>query len=63
MAGVPQRLEEDPVVVTWVWTRVELVGALERVWASDDDPSTMDFFCLDRRLSEAAERQGLRVLA
>jgi len=27
---VRQWLEEDPVIVTWVWTQVELVSAVER---------------------------------
>ena len=33
------------------------------LWAADDEPSTLDFVCLDRRLAEAAEREGFRVLA
>jgi len=116
-----QRLEGDSVV-TWVWTRVELVGAIERslrdgrlsrldrrncldrlaelvmgwnevddvsavraravallgrhslraadaahlgaaLWIAGDDPSTLQFVCLDRRLADAAEREGLRVLS
>jgi uncharacterized protein len=31
--------------------------------AADDDPSTFEFVCLDRRLAEAAEGEGLRVLS
>jgi predicted nucleic acid-binding protein len=117
-----RRLDEDQVVITWAWTRVELAGAVERVsregklsrserrasldrliematnwdevidmaavrtralallgrhslraadaahlgaalWAAKDDPSTLEFVCLDRRLADAAEREGLRVLA
>ena len=115
-----RRLDEDPGVITWMWTRVELAAAVERLsregklsrterrdsldrvaelaanwdevidiaavrtraiallgrhqlraadaahlsaalWAADDDPSTLEFVCLDRRLAEAAEREGLRV--
>ena len=117
-----RRLDEDPVVITWAWTRVELAGAVERVtregklswnqrrasidrltelathwdevvdlaavrtraiallsrhalragdagqlgaalWAAGEDPSLLEFVCLDRRLADAAEREGLRVLA
>jgi predicted nucleic acid-binding protein len=116
-----RELEEDPAIVTWVWTRVEIAGAIERLaregnlsmpdrrasiervarlasnwnevvdvsavraraitllgrhalraadaahlgsalWLAGDDPSALQFVCLDRRLAEAAEREGLRVL-
>jgi predicted nucleic acid-binding protein len=112
---------QDPAVVTWGWTRVEVTGAIERLarggklsrsrrresidrfmelatsWdevvdlvavrtratallarhplraadaaqlgaallVADGDPSTLSFVCVDERLAEAAEREGLRVL-
>jgi predicted nucleic acid-binding protein len=115
-------LEEDPAVVTWVWTRVEIASAVERLaregklsmpdrraslgrllqlasnwnevtdvsavraraltllgrhplraadaahlgsalWAAGDDPSTLEFVCLDERLATAADREGLRPLS
>jgi predicted nucleic acid-binding protein len=114
-------LAEDPVIVTWAWTRVELVGAVERrvregrltrvqrrdaigelevLWESwnevtdvlavraratsllarhplraadagqlgaallvaEQGSAGFTFVCLDQRLNEAAEREGLRVL-
>lgn len=114
-----QWLEEDPVIVTWVWTRVEIASAVERLardgklsmldrraslhhvarlasnwnevvdvsavrsraiallgrhslraadaaqlgsalWVAGNDPSTIEFLCLDDRLAKAAEREGLR---
>lgn len=115
-------LDEDPAIVTWGWSRVELVSAVERrerlseitrlqrhaaldrfeelagYWdevvdlvavrtralallarhplrAADaaqlgaallvagDNPSALTFVCLDDRLSLAAEREGMRILA
>jgi hypothetical protein len=112
--------DQDPAVVTWGWTRVEVAGAIERLsregklsrsrrresidrfmalaasWdevvdllavraratallarhplraadaaqlgaallVADGDPSTLSFVCLDERLAEAADREGLRV--
>ena len=112
---------DDPAVVTWIWTRVELSGAVERrarrgelsvverrvllarvgdladrwdevvevlavrsralallarhdlraadaaqlgaaLLAAEDDPSSLAFVCLDQRLANAADREGLRVL-
>ena len=37
---------------------VQLAAALT---AAADDPSTLEFFCLDQRLKDAAEREGFRV--
>jgi len=115
-------LEEDSSIVTWGWTRVELVGAVERRYrqgsltrlqrracleqfaslavrwdevtdlhsvrsraipllarhsiraadaaqlgaallVSEDDPSSLRFMCLDERLAEAADREGLVVVS
>lgn len=112
---------EDPHIVTWSWTLVELTSAVERrarkqvvtraerrdllrrfaalarTWdevaeldlvrrravgllarhplraadagqlaaaltAAEDDAASLTFVCLDRRLSEAAEREGMDVL-
>jgi predicted nucleic acid-binding protein len=30
------------------------------LWVAGDDPSSLQFVCLDRRLADAAEREGLR---
>lgn len=115
-------LGEDPVLVTWAWSRVELAGAVERrarqgrlsrqerrscldrfaalaaswdevidlhavraralallarhplraadagqlgaaLLVAEDDPSSLTFVCLDQRLADAADREGLRVLS
>jgi len=32
------------------------------LWVAGDNPTTLEFVCLDRRLAEAAEREGLRVV-
>ena len=37
---------------------LQLAAALT---AAADDPSTLEFFCLDERLKDAAEREGFRV--
>ena len=114
-------LEDDDVLVTWGWTRVEIVSAVERrardgalnqaqrrdaldrvaaladTWdevtdllavrsravsllarhaipaadaaqlgaalvVADPDVATLPFVCLDNRLAEAAEREGLTVV-
>lgn len=114
-------LAEDPSIVTWAWTRVELMSAVERrvregtvsraerrlvvdrlglLWKAWDEvtdlvtvrtkaipilarhpvraadaaqlgaalvvaehvPEGLTFVCLDRRLNEAAEKEGLRTL-
>jgi predicted nucleic acid-binding protein len=119
-ASVRAILAEDPVVVTWAWTRVEIVGAIERKaragklgpgerraalerferladsWSEVTDLLAvraralsvlrrhplraadsaqlaaalllaeqslpgLGFVCLDERLAEAADREGLRV--
>jgi predicted nucleic acid-binding protein len=113
--------DEDPDIVTWAWTRVELASAVERraregtitsaqrrealkrfaeiadTWdevtdllpvrqraiqllarhplraadsaqlaaallVAEDDPGSMTFVCLDEKLADAAEREGLTVL-
>lgn len=33
------------------------------IFASDHDPSVLEFVCLDSRLAEAADKEGFRVLA
>ena len=112
----------DPAIVTWAWTPVELVSAVERraregaitpemrrealkrfsqladAWdevadllpvrrkaiqllarhplraadsaqlaaalvAAESDPAAMVFVCLDKRLAEAAEREGFQILS
>ena len=114
-------LEEDPAVVTWCWSSVELASAVERrsrrgelsrqqrrqcldafsnlarswdevvdlfatrsraisllarhplraadaaqlgaaLLVAENDPSSLEFVCLDERLAIAAEREGLRVV-
>jgi hypothetical protein len=114
-------IEEDPAVITWVLTRLEIASAIERrfregsidgaarrkaiarfdefagTWtevvdilsvrahatrllarhalraadsaqlgaallACEGEPGALPFVCLDRRLSEAAEREGFEVL-
>ena len=30
--------------------------------AAEDDPASLEFVCLDQRLADAADREGLRVL-
>ena len=32
------------------------------LWVAGDDPSSLEFVCIDGRLADAAEREGLRVL-
>lgn len=118
---VRRLVEEDPSIVTWAWTRVELAGAVERrarqgllsrderrtcldlfaalaadwdevadlasvrtramallarheiraadaaqlgaaLLVAEDDPSSLEFVCLDQRLADAATREGFRVV-
>ena len=119
-ARVREWLREDPSIVTWAWSRVELVSAVERRYrqnqltreerraclgrfdlvagqwdevtdlfsvrsraipllarhsiraadaaqlasallVSEDDPGSMRFVCLDKRLASAADLEGLLV--
>jgi len=121
-ASARRHLEEDPVVVTWTLTRIEIASAVERLarqgaldtvgrrrtlalldrlagsWreaadlaaararaialvarhpvraadaaqlagalvVADPDPASREIVCLDRRLAECAEREGLGLAA
>jgi uncharacterized protein with PIN domain len=53
-----QLLDEDPLVLVWWETPVEIASALAR----REREQSLDMVCLDARLSGAARREGFVVI-